>query len=171
MVVLGGFTSALIRPNLSRYQAILTGVALWANTWEIDLARAPFGLLCVPGEPAFYRPEGFCRASLDLRFAHPFRGIAEARPHHVFRTAVAFPAARPRAECSLDAGQRIRRALSVSSFDGILLARGLDRRATLERRIPAVPRFVTHAVPALLCVVAVAYGVRTISRNRDWRER
>ncbi len=27
----------------------------------------------------------------------------------------------------------------------------------------------THAVPALLCIVALAYGVRTISRNRDWR--
>jgi tetratricopeptide (TPR) repeat protein len=34
---------------------------------------------------------------------------------------------------------------------------------------PAAPRIARRAVPALLGIVAVAYGVRTISRNRDWR--
>ncbi len=35
---------------------------------------------------------------------------------------------------------------------------------------PAIPRFVPHMVPALLCVLALVYGVKTISRNRDWRD-
>ena len=35
--------------------------------------------------------------------------------------------------------------------------------------VPSLPSYMTHAVPALLCVIALAYGVRTISRNRDWR--
>jgi protein O-mannosyl-transferase len=34
--------------------------------------------------------------------------------------------------------------------------------------VPAVPRLAARAVPALLCIVALAYAVRTVSRNREW---
>ena len=34
--------------------------------------------------------------------------------------------------------------------------------------VPAVPRLAARAVPALVCIVALLYGVRTVSRNRDW---
>lgn len=34
--------------------------------------------------------------------------------------------------------------------------------------VPFVPRLAARAVPALLCVVALAYAVRTVSRNREW---
>jgi len=34
--------------------------------------------------------------------------------------------------------------------------------------VPAVPRLAARAVPVLLCIVALMYGVRAVSRNRDW---
>ena len=35
---------------------------------------------------------------------------------------------------------------------------------------PSRPRFVSQAVPALLCLLALAYGVKTISRNKVWAD-
>jgi tetratricopeptide (TPR) repeat protein len=35
--------------------------------------------------------------------------------------------------------------------------------------LPGAPRAIVRAVPALLGILALVYGVRTISRNRDWR--
>ncbi len=36
--------------------------------------------------------------------------------------------------------------------------------------VPALPRPVARAVPALLCGIALLYAVKTVTRNRDWRD-
>jgi tetratricopeptide (TPR) repeat protein len=41
---------------------------------------------------------------------------------------------------------------------------------TWSGSVPVAPRIAARAVPALLGILALAYGLKTISRNRDWRD-
>ena len=171
IVVMGGFASVIMRPNLSWYATGLTAVALIGGylgklIWPARLS--PFY--------AFYASQHFNDAGVLL-------GLASL------------------ALCAIFFAMFWRRARIVSfaflwiflPLGPVLNARWMPASVFGERylyfpslgfcwlvawgavqlwngSVPAIPRLVTHAVPALLCIVALVYGVKTISRNRDWRD-
>lgn len=170
VVVMGGFTSVVMRPNLSWYDAGLTAVALIGGylgklIWPARLS--PFYV--------FQASQHVTDSKVLLGFAGMLLcailfALLWKRAHIVsFALLWIFlplgPALNARWMPASVFGERY---LYLPSLGFCwLLAWGAVQ--LWNGSVPAIPGFVTHAVPALLCVVALAYGVKTISRNRDWR--
>lgn len=170
-VIMGGLASVIMRPTLSWYETGLSAVALLG---------AYMGKLIWPSRLSpfyvFQASQHFTDAKVLLGLA----GIALCailfaalwkRSHIVSFAPVWFflplgPVLNAR---WMPAGVFGERYLYLPSIGFCwLVAWGAVQIWSAGR--PSVPRFVSQAVPALLCLLALAYGVKTISRNRVWSD-
>ncbi len=169
--VMGGFASVIMRPKMSWYDVALSAVALFG---------AYLGKLVWP---ARLSPYYVFQASQHLSDAKVLLGLAG-----IALCAILFAALWKRAHIVSFALVWIFLPLGP-----VLNARWMPASVFGERYLylpslgfcwlvawgavqiwggsaPAVPRVVSRAMPVLLCLLALAYGVKTISRNRDWRD-
>jgi protein O-mannosyl-transferase len=171
VVVMGGFTSVVMRPKLSWYEACLTAAALLG------------GYLGKLIWPAHLSPFYVFQASQHLTGSKVLVSLAA-----LALCAILFAALWKRAPIVsfalfwifLPLGPVLNsRWMPASVFGerylylpslGFCWLLAWSAVQLWNGSVPALPRIVTHAVPALLCILALVYGVRTISRNRDWRD-
>jgi len=170
LVVMRGFTSVIMRPNLSWYDTALSAIALIG------------GYLGKLIWPARLSPFHVFQASQHLTDPKVLAGLAALVLCAIFFAAMwkrarilsfamllillpLLPALNARWMPASVFGERY---LYLPSMGFCwLVAWGAVQ--LWSRSVPAAPRLVARAVPALLGVLALAYGMKTISRNRDWR--
>lgn len=170
-VIMGGFAAVIMRPNLPWHDTILSAIALIGGylgklIWPAHLsqfyafqpsrhftdANVLFGLaalvLCAILFAALWKRARILSFAFIWIFL-PLGPVLNARwmPAGVF-------------------GERYLYLPSVGfcwlvAWSAVQLWNG---------SMPAIPRLAGRAVPALLCLVALGYGVRTVSRNRDWKD-
>ena len=170
-LIMGGFAAVVMRPNLSWPDTILTAIALIGGylrklIWPAHLSQFY----------AFQASRHFTDAQVLLGLA----GIAICaiffaalwkRAHIVsFAFVWIFLPLGPVLNARwMPAGVFGERYLYLPSF-GFCWLFAWSAVQLWSGNVPAFPRLAARAVPALLCIVALAYGVRTVSRNRDWND-
>lgn len=170
-VVMGGFAAVIMRPKLSWYETGLSAVALIGGylgklIWPVHLS-------------AFY----VFHASQHFTDAKVLQGLSGLvlcailfavlwRRAHIVSFAVLWvflplgPVLNAR---WMPAGVFGERYLYLPSFGFCwLVAWGAVQ--LWNGSVPTIPRLVVRTVPALLGVIALLYGVKTVARNRDWRD-
>src|SRR5579863_767786 len=171
IVVMGGFASVVMRPNLSWYDTGLSAVAL---------IGAYLGKLIWPAHLSPFYVFHASRHFADSKVLLGLAGLALCAFLFVtlwkYAHAVSFallwiflplgPALNARWMPASVFGERY---LYLPSLGFCwLVAWGAVQLWSGSAR--AIPRAIALAVPILLCAVAFIYGVKTISRNRDWRD-
>jgi len=169
--VIGGFAAVVMRPNLSWYQTGLSAVALIGQyigklIWPARLSA--FYL--------FHASEHFTDAKVLLGLVGIlFSAILFAwlwRRAHIVSFALVWiflPLGPVLNAQWMPAGVFGERYLYLSSF-GFCWLVAWSAVMVWNGSVPAIPKFAARAVPALLCVFALLYGAKTVSRNRVWRE-
>ena len=168
--VMGGFASLIMRPNLSWYETGLSAVALVGGylgklIWPARLS--PFYV--------FYASRHFTDSKVLLGLAGmvlcAILFAALWKRAHIVSFALLWvflplgPVLNARWMPASVFGERY---LYLPSLGFCwLVAWGAVQ--IWNRSVPAIPRLITYAVPALLCIVALVYALKTVSRNRDWR--
>jgi Tfp pilus assembly protein PilF len=169
--VMGGFAAVVMRPNLSWYETCLSAVAL---------VGAYLGKLIWPARLSPYYVFHASRHFTDAKVLLGLAGLAACailfaalwKRAHIISLAMLWfflplgPVLNARWMPASVFGERY---LYLPSLGFCwLVAWGAVQLWNGE--VPAIPRLVARAVPALLCVVALVYAVKTVSRNRDWRD-
>jgi tetratricopeptide (TPR) repeat protein len=170
-LVMGGFAAVLMRPNLSWYQTGLSAVALIGGY---------LGKLIWPARLSAFYVFHASQHFTDAQFLAGLAGLvlcailfaALWRRAHIVSFAILWvllplgPVLNAR---WMPAGVFGERYLYLPSFGFCwLVAWGAVQ--LWNGSVPAIPRLVTRTVPPLLCAIALIYGVKTVSRNRDWRD-
>jgi Tfp pilus assembly protein PilF len=167
--IMGGIAAVVMRPNLSWHDTVLSAIALIGRyigklVWPVRLSAFY----------AFHPSQHFTDAKVLLGLA----GIALCailfaalwkRAHIVsFALVWVFLPLGPVMNARwMPAGVFGERYLFLPSV-GFCWLFAWSAVQIWNGSVPAVPRLAARAVPALLCIVALMYGVRTVSRNRDW---
>jgi Tfp pilus assembly protein PilF len=167
--IMGGIAAVVIRPNLSWHDTVLSAIALIGSylgklIWPARLSAFY----------AFHPSQHFTDTNVLLGLAgFALSAILFAalwkRSHMVsFAFAWVFLPLGPVMNARwMPAGVYGERYLYLPSVGFCwLLAWGAVQ--LWKGSVPSVPRLAARAVPALLCMVALAYAVRTVSRNREW---
>jgi len=168
-VIMGGIAAVIMRPNLSLHDTALSAIALigsylWKLVWPARLS-------------AFYafHPS---RHLTDTNVLLGLAGLALCavlfaalwkRAHMVsFAFAWIFLPLGPVMNARwMPAGVFGERYLFLPSV-GFCWLLAWSAVQLWKGSVPAIPRLAARAVPALVCIVALAYAVRTVSRNREW---
>jgi len=167
--IMGGIAAVVIRPNLSWHDTVLSAIALmgsylWKLIWPARLSAFY----------AFHASQHFTDRNVLLGLA----GLALCailfaalwKGSHMLSFAFAWiflPLGPVMNARWMPAGVYGERYLFLPSV-GFCWLLAWSAVQLWKGSVPFVPRLATRAVPALLCIVALAYGMRTVSRNREW---
>ncbi len=169
--IMGGFAAVVMRPNLSWHDTILSAIALIGEY---------LGKLIWPARLSSFYAFHASQHFTDMQVLLGLAGITLCaiifaalwkRAHIVsFAFVWIFLPLGPVLNARwMPAGVFGERYLYLPSF-GFCWLFAWSAVQLWNGSVPAIPRLAARAVPALLCIVAFAYGVRTISRNRDWKD-
>jgi len=167
--IMGGIAAVVIRPNLSWHDTVLSAIALvgsylWKLIWPARLSAFY----------AFHASQHFTDRNVLLGLA----GLALCailfaalwKGSHMLSFAFAWiflPLGPVMNARWMPAGVYGERYLFLPSV-GFCWLLAWSAVQLWKGSVPFVPRLAARAVPALLCIVALAYGMRTVSRNREW---
>ena len=167
--IIGGIAAVVIRPNLSWHDTVLSAVALLGSY---------LGKLVWPARLSAFYAFHPSRHFTDTNVLLGLAGLALCailfaalwkRSHMLsFAFAWVFLPLGPVMNARwMPAGVYGERYLFLPSV-GFCWLLAWSAVQLWKGSVPSVPRLAARAVPALLCIVALAYAVRTVSRNREW---
>ena len=167
--IMGGIAAVVIRPNLSWHDTVLSAVALLGSY---------LGKLVWPARLSAFYAFHPSRHFTDTNVLLGLAGLALCailfaalwkRSHMLsFAFAWVFLPLGPVMNARwMPAGVYGERYLFLPSV-GFCWLLAWSAVQLWKGSVPSVPRLAARAVPALLCIVALAYAVRTVSRNREW---
>ena len=167
--IMGGIAAVVMRPNLSWHDTVLSAIALIGSY---------LGKLIWPARLSAFYAFHPSRHFTDTNVLLGLAGLALCailfaalwkRSHMVsFAFAWVFLPLGPVMNARwMPAGVYGERYLYLPSV-GFCWLLAWSAVQLWRGSVPSVPRLAARAVPALLCMVALAYAVRTVSRNREW---